>query len=613
MIKRIERFFCMMVSALLMCPVQGVAGAIISAKTVEGVEMRFEIMDEQEKTCAVKGTSYYENNPAIDKETAGPLTIPAEVNGYKVEAIMERAFFNCKNLTSVFVPDCVMSLGSDVFDKCSSLESVHLGSGVTWLGDNCFAGCSKLATVNFPSSLENIGESCFAGTALTSVVLGDNIIELDKYCFNGCTSLTSVVFGKSPIVVRDLTFWECTSLSSVDLGGVSGIESSAFGRCPSLMSLFIPKTVTQIEKGFFYEGNYLRRLSVEAGNPVYDSRGDCNAVIETATNTLVLGCATTVIPNSVTTIGWDAFKSSQLRSIVIPQGVTCIDFQAFDECPELLVVTVPESVTSMGTYSMTGCEKMRSLAMYIEDPETTDLSQWTFKGSVENAVIWVKPGMRDAYMRINSGCFDGAYIREMKDAEVTLDSEMMAFANPYGLDFTTPIEGLKAYRIKNVNGSGQAVLEEVNTLVPAGEGLILKGTAGETYTIPYAQTSPAYLSNKLRGTLDEEPVGSDGCDYVFADGKFVKADATTLGKGVAYLHLDVAIDATTIDIVEGINPKECDLNGDGKLTEEDVVMAIDVLAGIVTDEKTKAAADVNKDGKVDVADVVALANLIIGK
>ena len=171
MIKQIERFFCMIVLALLMCPVQGVAGAIISAKTVEGVEMRFEIMDEQEKTCAVKGTSYYENNPAIDKETAGPLTIPAEVNGYKVEAIMERAFFNCKNLTSVFVPDCVMSLGSDVFDRCSSLESVHLGSGVTWLGDNCFAGCSKLATVNFPSSLENIGESCFAGTALTSVVL----------------------------------------------------------------------------------------------------------------------------------------------------------------------------------------------------------------------------------------------------------------------------------------------------------------------------------------------------------------------------------------------------------------------------------------------------------
>lgn len=605
-----KKVLLLAMTTLLMCSLEGMAGATFYAKTVEGVQMRFEIVDEEAKICVVQGSVWYEKNPSVDKDTEGPLTIPAEANGYKVEAIMEGAFTYCKKLTSVYVPDGVTSIGDRAFQYCDGLESVHLGNDVTWLGEFCFSDCPKLATINFPNSLETIGRGCFEGAALTSLVFGDNLKEMGEVCFRECTSLTSVVFGKAPVVVTG--FIDCTNLSSVDLGSATGIGDVAFSNCPSLTSLVIPKTVTEIDNNAFYEGNYLRYLSVEKGNPVYDSREDCNAVIETATNTLVIGSATTVIPTTVTTIGENAFNGSQLKSIVIPKGVTNVAYQAFTRCSHLQVVTVPESVVNMATYALTICPNLRSLSMYIEDPKAAGLDQWTVKGSVDNVVVYVKEDMRNAYEVINRGCTTKAYIKEMSDVEVTLDGDIMAFSNPYGIDFTTPIPGLKAYRVTKVNGSGQAVMEEVSSLVPAGEGLLLKGTAGTTYTIPYAHTAPAYMRNKLTGTLAEVAIGSDGSDYVFDGEKFVKTNETTLDEGAAYLHLDVATGAaaiTLIDVKDVVTVKG-DANDDGKVDADDVMALVNYLMGKSPAYFNEVAADVNNDSKIDVADIVELVNCL---
>lgn len=605
-----KKVILLTMTALLICSLKGMAGATFYTKTVEGVNMRFEVVDDEAKTCAVKGPDYYMDLTAVDKETAGPLTIPAEANGYKVMAIMERAFAYCGKLTSVYVPDGVTVIGNSAFEYCSGLESVHLGNSIVWLGEFCFYHCTKLATINFPNSIETIERCCFTETALTSLVFGDNLKEMGEVCFRGCTSLTSVVFGKSPVVVTG--FIDCENLSSVDLGGVMGIGDQAFTNCKSLTSLFIPKTVTEIDKAAFYEGNHLRHLSVEKGNPVYDSRRDCNAVIETATNTLVLGCATTVIPPTVTIIGDNAFKDSQLKSVVIPQGVTKVAYSAFDNCSQLQVVTVPESVVFMDMYSLAGCSNLLSLSMYIDDPKAAQLSQYTVKGSVDDVVVYVKEDMKSAYDVINKGCTTQANIKEMKDVEVTLDGDIMVFSNPYGIDFTSPIPGLKAYRVTKVNGIGQAAMKEMNSLVPAGEGLLLKGTAGTTYTIPYARTAPAYLKNKLTGTLDEVAIGSDGSDYVFDGEKFVKADETTLEKGTAYLHLDAATGAASISLIDANDmvTEKGDANDDGKVDADDVTTLANFLMGTPPADFNEAAADVNNDSKVDVADIVALVDLL---
>ena len=97
-------------------------------------------------------------------------------------------------------------------------------------------------------------------------------------------------------------------------------------------------------------------MTVESGNATYDSRDNCNAIIETGSNTLIIGCMNTVIPNSVALIGEYAFyECSGLTSINIPSGVTSIGEYAFQECTSITSVTIPSSVTSIGSYAFSRC------------------------------------------------------------------------------------------------------------------------------------------------------------------------------------------------------------------------------------------------------------------
>ena len=129
---------------------------------------------------------------------------------------------------------------------------------------------------------------------------------------------------------------------------------------------------------------------------------------------------------------------------------------------------------------------------------------------------------------------------------VTLTKDYVTFAYDKALDFTTPIEGLKAYRVSDIVGA-KALLQEVTEAVPAGTGLILKGTAGQSYQIPYAEGEPTVIANKLIGVLTDTEIGGNDLDYVLKDGNFVKAAAGTLKAGKAYLRLENAL---TRDIIE---------------------------------------------------------------
>lgn len=108
----------------------------------------------------------------------------------------------------------------------------------------------------------------------------------------------------------------------------------------------------------------LTSIRVEAGNIVYDSRNNCNAIIETASNTLIAGCKNTNIPNSVTSIGSRAFHGcTGLTSITIPNSVTRIGSFAFEDCTGLTSITIPNSVTSIGNYAFRGCTGLTSITI----------------------------------------------------------------------------------------------------------------------------------------------------------------------------------------------------------------------------------------------------------
>ena len=141
----------------------------------------------------------------------------------------------------------------------------------------------------------------------------------------------------------------CTGLTSIEIpNNVTNIGSYAFSGCTGLTSIEIPNSVTSIGKMAFDKCSNLESLVVEPRNPEYDSRENCNAIIETKNNTLVFGCKNTIIPDSVTTIGDYAFYDcSSLTSIEIPNSITSIRAYAFCNCTSLTRIEIPSNVISI--------------------------------------------------------------------------------------------------------------------------------------------------------------------------------------------------------------------------------------------------------------------------
>lgn len=295
-----------------------------------------------------------------------------------VTSIGGSAFRGCKDLTSITIPDSVTSIGDNTFDGCTGLVSVTIGNGVTRIVSSAFEGCTGLMNITIPDSVTSISGGAFRGCSkLTSVTIGNGVISIGEGAFQGCMKLKD-------IYITDIVTW--CNISGLDnlMGnssnnknlyinnelvtavtiqdGITAISASAFRNCSGLTSITIGDSVTSIGVHAFAGCIGLVNISVAGGNTKYHSSGNC--LIETASNTLVLGCKTSVIPSdgSVTSIGEGAFFCcDELTSVTIPDGVTRIGNYAFAGCIELTSVTIPNSVTSIDNDAFFGCSRLKSI------------------------------------------------------------------------------------------------------------------------------------------------------------------------------------------------------------------------------------------------------------
>lgn len=287
----------------------------------------------------------------------GDIVIPSIVTiagrNYSVTKIDSAAFRN-SDITSVSIPESVTTIGTTAFFGCKGLTSITIPKNVARVEQNAFAWCTSLASIEVDSDNTTFDsrDNCNAiiETATNLLVAGCNntiipkdVTKIGHHAFNGCENLKTITIPEN----------------------VTGIGMNAFNGCENLKTITIPKNATFIgSMNIFSRCTSLTSIEVDSDNTIYDSRDNCNAIIETKTNTLLASCKNTIIPENVTTIGDMAFFGCEgLTSITIPKSVTTIGSDAFYACSDMISITLSENVTTMGDYAFAWCSALTSITI----------------------------------------------------------------------------------------------------------------------------------------------------------------------------------------------------------------------------------------------------------
>ncbi len=311
-------------------------------------------------------------------------------------AINNNAFSYSRKLSSIIIPPNVVTIGENAFSYCH-LSSIVIPSNVVSIEEKAFYG-SGLRNITIPATLKEIGSNAFN----SNYYLEDIHVEADNTCydsrndchglletatntlltgckntiipigtkaigegaFEACFGLTTISIPNSVTSIGANAFQRCYDLQSVTIPeSVTAIGEKAFCTCSALTSLTIPKSIRTLAGSAFSDCENLASIVVDAKNPYYDSRDNCNAVMEKATNKLVTGCKNTIIPQNTESIGdYALFRCRTQSTLVIPPKVTSIGSHALGGC-EIYRIELPEGLKTIGEYAFSGIEELTTVIL----------------------------------------------------------------------------------------------------------------------------------------------------------------------------------------------------------------------------------------------------------
>lgn len=197
---------------------------------------------------------------------------------------------------------------------------------------------------------------------LEYVNIGDSVTSIGNKAFHECTSIKSVHIGNSVTFIGEFAFAGCSRLHKVHISdSVKAIKKCAFEYCESLRDITIPKSVEEIQRDVFYESNKLESIVVDPENEKFDSRDNCNGIVLTKSDKLIIACKKTVVPNTVKIVGFGSFADIDIESVDIPNSVKRIEGGAFWCCDKLKHLTLGDSLEIIENGGISSCDQIEEI------------------------------------------------------------------------------------------------------------------------------------------------------------------------------------------------------------------------------------------------------------
>ena len=348
------------------------------------------------------------NNYVVLVKAKNTSITSCEIND-GTKQIYQYAFNNCSQLTSVIIPNGVIDIGSYAFSGCSGLTSIDLSDTVTSIDHYAFSGCSRITSIEIPESVGWVGNFVFSNcTNLNSITVHGDGFSTGSSIFNGCQKVQYVtipirllsyipnkavlktVVLTSGASISDYAFSDCTALTSITIPNtVTRIGNYAFEGCTGLKTLTIPDSVTQIGDYALYGCTGLTSITLPFVGPEENININSN-IVPRARFGYIFGAVGNYDKNS-------SFVPAGLKNVTITGG-TQIYLEAFEDCPGIESITLPEGITRIGSDAFYNCTGLKSINIPDSVTEISSRAFYGCNGILENVqgVYYVDKWVVDA-------------------------------------------------------------------------------------------------------------------------------------------------------------------------------------------------------------------------